>query len=84
MNSDNTEDERSLDLLIRVDPAASAEETVAAIRDIGGRIRTQAGDVFSLSLPLSRIHALSQLDSVLYVEATEPLYPESPPDKTGE
>lgn len=78
------ESERELDLLIRMDAAMSPEQAEAAIREVGGRIRTQAGDILTLSLPLRSLDALSRLDSVLYVEASEPLYPESPPDDTGE
>jgi hypothetical protein len=76
-----TESDRELDLLIRVDSSVAAEETEAAIRGAGGRIRTHTGDILSLTLPLRQLDALSQLDSVIYVEAAEPMYLESPPDE---
>ena len=77
------EQDQSLNLLVRVAGSLSPE-LEAAIRNWGGQVRTRAGDVVSMSLPLRHVNDLAELDSVIYVEAAEPLYPESPNQLTGE
>lgn len=74
---------RTVDLLVRVSVTVTPALEMA-IREMNGHIRTRAGDVLSLSLPLQHLDSLAQLDSVLYVEAAEPLYPESRDSHGGE
>jgi hypothetical protein len=63
-------------LLVRVAvPESAAFEGV--VRELGGHVRTRAGDVFTVTLPLSQVDALARLDSVVSVEVAEPLFPDS-------
>ena len=78
-----SESDRTVSLLVRVTEPLSSE-TETAISNLGGHVRTRAGDVVTLSLPLRNVNALSDLDSVVYIEAAEPLFPETPNQKTGE
>jgi hypothetical protein len=47
-------------------------------------VRTRAGDVVSLTLPLRHLDDLTHLDPVIYVEVAEPLFPESSDQSIGE
>lgn len=78
-----SENDRPVNLLIRVTESLSPE-TEAAISSWGGYVRTRAGDVVSLTLPLRHLEALTHLESVIYVEVAEPLYPESSDQRIGE
>lgn len=78
-----SENDRPVNLLIRVTDSLSPE-TEATISSWGGYVRTRAGDVVSLTLPLRHLDALTNLESVIYVEVAEPLYPESSNLRIGE
>lgn len=45
-----------------------------AIEDIDGRVRTVAGDVVTLELPVRSLTALGALDFVRYIELSRPLW----------
>lgn len=77
------EADRHVNLLVRV-TAPVAEELEAAIQRLGGQVRTRAGDVWTLSMPARQLEGLSELESVIYVEAAEPMGPEVTSFKTGE
>ncbi len=48
----------------------------AQLADIGAVVRSEAGDVVTMTLPVSAIASLIALDWVVYVEASRPLSPE--------
>lgn len=77
------EADRPMNLLIRV-AGSLPPETEAVIRGWGGHVRTQAGDVVSLTLPLRHLSALVQLEPILYVEVAGPLFQEQPEQGIGE
>jgi len=72
----NAEQEQPFNLLVRLSGWLSPE-IEAAIHDLGGQVRTEAGDILSISLPLSHVNDLAGLDTVVYIEAAQPLYPET-------
>jgi hypothetical protein len=77
------ERDQVVSLLIRVsDPKSPQVEAV--IRDCGGQVRTRAGDIISLTLPLRCLDDLAKVESVISIEVAEPLYPETRRTKTGE
>ncbi len=78
-----SENDRPVNLLMRVTEPLSPE-TEAAISSWGGNVRTRAGDVVSLTLPLHHLDDITHLESVTYVEVAEPLFPESSDQSIGE
>ncbi len=51
-------------------------EHKSQLKVIGAEIRTIAGDIVTLSLPIRKLHILAEKDFVRYIELTRPLYPE--------
>ena len=67
---------RRVDLLIRVSQDVGARER---LEGSGASVRTEAGDVFTASAPLSALEALAELDAVVAIEVATPLFGELPP-----
>jgi hypothetical protein len=44
------------------------------LNDLCAEIRTVAGDIMTLSMPVKNIFMLAEKDFVLYLELTRPLY----------
>jgi hypothetical protein len=73
------EDPDSLDrlnLLVQV-TASLTNERVEQMNEIGSEIRTTAGDVLTLTLPINQVGALAEFDFVVYMELSSPLSPEN-------
>jgi len=51
-------------------------EDISQLEVIGAEIRTIAGNIVTLSIPLGKLHMLANKDFIKYIELTSPLYPE--------
>lgn len=76
--SGSDDEGRPVDLLIRVSQEAGAGAR-ERLEDSGASVRTEAGDVFTASAPLSALRSLAGLDAVVAIEVATPLFGESPP-----
>jgi len=64
-----------IDVLLRLNqPMTGPVRT--AIEKLG-HIRTQAGDIITLTLPRTQLSSLSDLTEVIYIEAAQTMYPEA-------
>ncbi|HEV2811741.1 MAG TPA: hypothetical protein VGW10_00705 [Solirubrobacteraceae bacterium] len=73
---EGVESAEPVDLLIRVSDEAAARERLEAC---GASVRTVAGDVVTASAPVSALQPIAELDDVVAIEVSTPLYGESPP-----
>jgi hypothetical protein len=46
------------------------------LRELGCRVRSVAGDVFTAELPAAALEAVTDLDFIRYIELSRPLRPE--------
>lgn len=63
--------------LAQVSNGGLTDERRAQLKTIGVSLRGEAGDVATMTLPVSSIESLVAFDWVLYVEASRPLMPEA-------
>jgi hypothetical protein len=70
---DSLGDEPRLTLLVRTRGPAVSE----VVRAVGAELRSQAGDIATVTLPASRVAELAAQDWVLQLELSRPLDPEA-------
>jgi hypothetical protein len=69
---------RRIALIASLHAELSAEHRERIV-SLGGHVRTAAGTIISLELPVSSLEALTDLDVVQYIEPSGPLFPEEGP-----
>jgi len=73
---DDVEEGAVVDALIRMDGEPTAEQR-HALELLGCDIRTVAGDVITVRVPVDSLDELTERSEVLYAELSQPLYPEA-------
>ena len=68
-------DDAQLSLLVQLSERP-AEPKRRELEALGAEIRTEAGDVLTLSLPSQALAALAELDYIVYLELSRSLSPE--------
>jgi hypothetical protein len=61
-----------------------SDQQRAQIEEMGGRVRTAAGTIITLDLPVDALERFTALDVVQYVEPSAPLYQEGPGNSSRE
>lgn len=72
MLDDSSEGTSMLNLLIQID--SSATTTIhEQLDNLSAEVRTEAGDILTISLPADQLDNLANLDSVILIELSSPL-----------
>ena len=69
-------DSDQLNLLVQV-AGPLTDEQRAQLEAVNAEVRTEAGDVLTVTLPAAELQNLIALDFVVYIELSSPLSPES-------
>lgn len=72
----STTDSSELSVIVRIAGSVSSERS-SQIEAIDAEVRTIAGDVVTIVIPVKSLPKLAALDYVIYIELAGPLYPES-------
>jgi hypothetical protein len=73
---DQAEEGAVVNALIRMEAEPTADQR-AALEALGCDIRTVAGDVITVRIPVKSLDELTERSEVLYAELAQPLYPEA-------
>ena len=71
----NAEENPIIAIFVRTGKILEPED-ISQLEIIGAEIRTIAGNIVTLSIPLGKLHMLANKDFVKYIELTGPLHPE--------